>query len=33
MHKYNTEGISPKDFSNHQNPIDLFKSLKDGNML
>ena len=33
IHKYYTEGISPKDFSNHQNPIDLFKNVKDGNMI
>ena len=32
MYKYQTEGISPKDFSNYQNPIDLFINLRDGNI-
>ena len=31
IYKYKTEGMSPKDFGNYQNPIDLFKSLRDGN--
>ena len=26
IYKYNTEGMSPKDFSNYQNLIDLFKN-------
>ena len=30
--KYKTEGISPKDFRNYQNLIDLFKDLRDGNI-
>ena len=32
IHKYKTEGIIPKNFSNYQNPIDLFKNLSDGNI-
>ena len=28
--KYKTEGKSPKDLRNHQNLIELFKSLRDG---
>ena len=28
--KYKTDGKSPKDLRNHQNLIELFKSLKDG---
>ena len=31
IYKYKTEGISPKDFSNYQNPINLFINLRDGN--
>ena len=31
IYKYKTEGISPKDFGNYQNPIELFKDLRDGN--
>ena len=30
--KYKTEGMSPKDFINYQNLIDLFKNLRDGNI-
>ena len=29
--KYKTEGGNPKDFRNYQNPIELFKDLRDGN--
>ena len=32
IYKYQTEGISPKDFGNYQNPIELFKDLRDGNI-
>ena len=32
IYKYKTEGVSPKDFSNHQNQIELFKNLRDGNI-
>ena len=32
IYKYKTEGRSPKDFSVYQNPIDLFKNLRDGNI-
>ena len=32
IYKYKTEGRSPKDFSNYQNPIDLFINLRDGNI-
>ena len=32
IHKYKTEGIIPKNFGNYQNPIDLFKNLRDGNI-
>ena len=32
IYKYKTEGISPKYFSNYQNPIELFKDLRDGNI-
>ena len=32
IYKYKTEGISPKDFSNYPNLIDLFKNLRDGNI-
>ena len=31
IYKYKTEGRSPKDFSNYQNLIDLFRNLRDGN--
>ena len=31
INKYKTER-SPKDFRNYQNPIDLFKNLRDGNV-
>ena len=31
IYKYKTEGISPNDFRNYQNPIELFKDLRDGN--
>ena len=30
--KYKTEGISPKDFSIYENPIKLFKYLRDINI-
>ena len=30
--KYNTEGRSPKDFTNYQNQIKLFKNLRDSNI-
>ena len=30
--KYKAEEISPKDFSNYQNPIDYFINLRDGNI-
>ena len=32
IYKYKTKGISPKDFSNYQNLIDLFINLRDGNI-
>ena len=32
IYKYKTQGINPKDFRNYQNPIELFKDLKDGNI-
>ena len=32
IHKYKTEGISPNDVSNYQNPIYLFIKLRDGNV-
>ena len=32
IYKYKTKGISPKDFGNYQNPIELFKDLRDGNI-
>ena len=32
IYKCKTEGISPKDFSNYPNLIDLFKNLRDGNI-
>ena len=32
IYKYKTEGISPNDFSDYQNLIDLFKNLGDGNI-
>ena len=32
IYRYKTEGISPKDFSNYQNLIYLFISLRDGNI-
>ena len=32
MYKYKTKGMSPKDFSNYQNLIDLFKNSRDGNV-
>ena len=32
IYKYKTQGISPKDFRNYQNPIGLFKELRDGNI-
>ena len=31
-YKYKIEGISPKDIRNYQNPIELFKDLRDGNI-
>ena len=31
IYKYKTEGRSPKEFRNYQNPIRLFKNLRDGN--
>ena len=31
-YEFKTEGTIPKHFSNHQNQIDLFKSLRDGNI-
>ena len=31
IYKYKTEKRSSKDFSNYQNPIKLFKGLRDGN--
>lgn len=32
IYKYKTKRISPEDFGNFQNPIDLFKDLRDGNI-
>ena len=32
IYKYKTERMSPKDFINYQNLIDLFKNLRDGNI-
>ena len=32
IYKYKTKGISPRDFSNYQNLIDLFINLRDGNI-
>ena len=32
IYKYKCEGSSPKDYSVDQNPIDLFKNLRDGNI-
>ena len=32
IYNYKTEGMSPKDFINYQNLIDLFKKLRDGNI-
>ena len=32
IYKYETEKISPKDFSNYQNLKELFKGLRDGNI-
>ena len=32
IYKYETEGMSPKYFSNYQNQIDLFKNLRDDNI-
>ena len=32
IYKYKTEGISPNNFRNYQNPIELFKDLRDGNI-
>ena len=32
IYKNKTEGMSPKDFSGYQNPIDLLKNLRDGNI-
>ena len=32
IYKFKTKGRSPKDFSNYQNPIDLFMNLRDGIM-
>ena len=32
MSRYRTEGISPKDFSNYQNLMDLFINLRDGSI-
>ena len=32
IYKYKTERRSQKDFSNYQNPIDLFMNLRDGNI-
>ena len=32
IYKYKTKRISPEDFENFQNPIDLFKDLRDGNI-
>ena len=32
IYRYKTQRISPKDFSNYQNPINLFINLRDGNI-
>ena len=32
IYKYKNEEISPKIFRNYQNPIELFKDLRDGNI-
>ena len=32
IYKYKAKRISPEDFGNFQNPIDLFKDLRDGNI-
>ena len=32
IYKYKNEGRSPKDIRYYQNPIDFFKSLRDGNV-
>ena len=32
IYKYKTAGMSPNDFSNCQNPMDLVKNLRDGNI-
>ena len=32
IYKYKTKRISPKDFSNYQNPMELFKDLRDSNI-
>ena len=32
IYKYKIERRSPKDFRNYQNPIELFKELRDGNI-
>ena len=32
IYKYKTEVLSPKNFSVYQNPVDLFKNLRDGNI-
>ena len=32
IYNYKTEGLSPKDFRNYQNLIELFKDLRDGNI-
>ena len=32
IYRYKTEGISPNNFSNYQNLIDLFINLRDGNI-
>ena len=32
IYNYKNERISPKDFRNYQNPIELFRDLRDGNI-
>ena len=32
IYKYKTEVLSPKNFNVYQNPVDLFKNLRDGNI-
>ena len=32
IYNYKTEGKSPKDFSDYQNPIDVFINLRNGNV-